>query len=309
MTSSLGRILVMVVAAGGCAGPATPAAPAAPPETPAPTVTDAAPAVILELPGDDLVAGWRRAEPATTFTASQLYDHIDGGAELFLELGFARVTVQPYRNGDRELTVDAYRMSDPLAARAIFLASQGDGQRSAELAADHRAGRYQLAFHKDRYYVLVSNPAGAKELAPAMIAMAASMAAQLPDSPVSAIIGLLPEGRVRDSLRLLRGPTGLNALYTLGEGNVLGLGGDTVAVAASYRGAGDVPLLRLAVEYPSPAAADAAFANLSAHLDPYLEVTTRAKARLVFEDYAGRWGEVATTDRRIDITLNLPAPP
>ncbi|HPB73006.1 MAG TPA: hypothetical protein PLX71_08505, partial [Phycicoccus sp.] len=54
-----------------------------------------------------------------------LYNYIDGGAELFLEFGFEACTVQQYKRGADEAVMEVYRMDDPVAARGIYLMKCG----------------------------------------------------------------------------------------------------------------------------------------------------------------------------------------
>ena len=48
----------------------------------------------IRVPQDDFVAGWKRAEKPKVFAKKELFNYIDGGAELFLELGFENLVVQ-----------------------------------------------------------------------------------------------------------------------------------------------------------------------------------------------------------------------
>jgi len=262
------------------------------------------------LPGDDEVVGWRRAEPERRYSGSGLYGHIDGGAELFLELGFEEVRVQSYRRGEDELTVEFYRMRDEIAAVGAYLANQGEPRRDATFAERLRIGSRQLVFQKGRYYVLITNYAGKRELAPAMLEFAHAVAAKLPRGAAVALLDLLPaKDRVAGSQRLIRGRTGLEAIVTLGAGDILLLGGKVTAVAASYRGAGGSTYTRILVLYAAPPDARAAFRNLIANLDSYLEVADKTDTRLVFRDFAGKWGEAAVRNRRLDIRVRLDARP
>ena len=49
-------------------------------------------------------------------TRSDQPQRINGGAELFLELGFEQLTIQKYKDGAQELGVEAYRMTDATAS-------------------------------------------------------------------------------------------------------------------------------------------------------------------------------------------------
>ena len=58
-----------------------------------PVVTSAESPTEPVLPADGFEAGWTRAEKTRTFYKNDLYGHIDGGAELFLEFGFEKLRV------------------------------------------------------------------------------------------------------------------------------------------------------------------------------------------------------------------------
>jgi hypothetical protein len=61
----------------------------------------------------------------------------------------------------------------------------------------------------------------------------------------------------------------------------------------------------IVAEYPTPAAATAAFAHLTGHLDSYLKPSTRTATRLVFEDFEKKHGIVTVSGKRIEIRLHL----
>ena len=57
------------------------------------------------VPEDGTPAGFRRAEAPKVFAGAELYGHIDGGAEIFLELGFDALTLARFRRGDAEIVL------------------------------------------------------------------------------------------------------------------------------------------------------------------------------------------------------------
>ena len=66
------------------------------------------------LPPSGFLGSWNLEGKPRLFPGSELYGHIDGGAEIFFEFGFQEATVQRYRSPAGELVVECYRMSDPL---------------------------------------------------------------------------------------------------------------------------------------------------------------------------------------------------
>jgi len=261
------------------------------------------------LPLDGFSGAWKKNGPMRVFTSEDLYGHINGGAEAFLELGFEQLTVQKYRDGANELTVDLYRMTDPTAARGIYLARCGKETPVPGLRERHTSSRHQILLQRGRYYLVLSNTAGGAANAPALAKAAQAMVVRMPADAQVPALGLLRQpGLVPGSARLIRGPVGLQALYTLGDGDILQLGGRVTAVAGDYKDASGSSTLLL-VDYPTPAAAAAAFTHLKANLDTYLKATSATDAKLVFQDYDKKFGVASVAARRLEVRLHLTKPP
>jgi hypothetical protein len=253
--------------------------------------------------------GWKRSGPPRVFTQADLYGYIDGGAELFLELGFDQLTLQKYKSGANEVGVEIYRMADPAAATGIYLAKSGRETPDAGLRERHTAGRHQLMMLRNRYFVIVNNIGGNRAVAPELVKFGGQVAAKAPpNQPVPALALLPPSGLDKSSVRLARGTYGLQAVYTLGEGDILQQGGKVVAAIGNYKDATGTYTM-IAVEYLDAAAAKKAFAYVQAHLDEYLKPTSKTETRLVFQDYAKKYGVVALNGRRLEIKVKLGAPP
>lgn len=254
------------------------------------------------------VAGWAFTAPARVFRGAELYGHIDGGAELYLELGFEEATVRELARNGAVLEVELYRMTDPLAALGAYLARCGQETPAEGLPDRHTAGRHQLLAWRERFVLVVNNPTGAAALAPALVEVARELASRLPAAPALDPFAALPAaGRVAGSERIVRGPVGLGAFVTLGDGDVLRLGGAGMAVAARYdAGAPEGPGILLVADYASETAARAAFAYLGSHLDPSIAATRRGGDDLEVRDWAGASGTVRVAGRRIAVRFGLP---
>ncbi len=263
------------------------------------------------VPPDGLREGWARSEAVRVFNGADLYGHIDGGAEIFLELGFDALTLARYRHGEDELVLEIYRMGDPIAAWGIYLAKCGKETPDPSFAERHTAGRYQLAFVKGRYYVLVNNDAGTPEVAKLLLDVGRLVAAGIPAADRPPILDRLPkDGLVPSSVRLIRGRFGLQAVAgTLGDGDLLLLGGKLTAVAGEYRQEGGDRRTLVHADYPSSDSAVAAYANVRGHLDPLLKVLSSGEARFTFQDAAGRFGAVTRDGSHLIVDLDLAAKP
>jgi hypothetical protein len=258
-------------------------------------------------PPDGFQGVWKRGE-RLLFTGPELYSHIDGGAEVFLELGFDRLEVQRFVSPAGEVAVELYRMTDPEAALGIYLLKCGPETRHPGLADRHTLNPYQLQLVRGSAYLSVNRSAG-EAGGEELVALAREVVARLPAGDGGAAFSRLPtEGRVAGSERIVRGPFTLQEVVTLGEGDVLQLGGKVTAVAADFTGPGGTST-RLVAAYPDQAAASAALANLRQHLDPYLEVVAQEADRFVYRDNAGRFGVVERRAERLELEANLASPP
>ncbi|MGD1146629.1 MAG: DUF6599 family protein [Thermoanaerobaculaceae bacterium] len=265
-------------------------------------------------PSSGSLKGWNPEGPAKVFAGSGLYGHIDGGAEIFFEFGFEELTVQRYSNGRGSIDVEIYRMTDPTAALGIYL--QRCGNRCEEPVI-HRGfptytswGRTQFMASQNRFLVIITADSGDQRTVTALSAFASDVARRLPPGRPPDPGDRLPPGSVTGSVRVIRGPLALQAIITLGEGDVLQLRSTVTAIAADYATASGQPACTLIlVDYPDQAAAITAFAHLRGNLDPEIRVLGGDEQAFVFRDYGGKFGSAVVTDRRLTLRLNLQTEP
>jgi hypothetical protein len=265
----------------------------------------------FKLPGNGFFPGWKTNGAPRTFIKADLFNYIDGGAELFLEFGFERVTVQRYSKDKAEIVLEAYEMAGPDAALGIYLMKCGSETPLPGVPARNSSEAAQFTILKGKYFVLIDNPDGDKGLAPAMTALATEFLAQVPSpAPDPRLWEPLPkEKRIAGSERLIRGPIGLQPYYTFGEGDILGMGGRLFGVLANYDEGGGQASTRLAVVYPAAAEARNVFLGLRANLDPYLKILDARETAFSFVDFRERYGIARWTGAKLDIAFNLPVRP
>jgi len=265
----------------------------------------AAPATI-EFPVDGFFPGWDRSGAPETYSPSALYNVIDGGAELFLEMGFIDLRIQTYANAGAEIAVEDYRMESAAAALGIYLLKCSRETPLAEIAARNSGDRFQFALLRNDHFIFINNFSGREDLLPVMTALAQRLIAAIPAGEAVRELDILPQtDQVPGSGLLLRGPYSLQALYTLGEGDMLQLNGRIFAAAAAYRaGAGPGHTLIVA-PYADAVTAAGAFANLRRNLDPYHKVLEAGDDFFVFQDFQNLFGVATVRDRRIEVRVKL----
>lgn len=264
----------------------------------------AVPALAGDFPADGFVPGWKRSGPVEAYNPSALYNVIDGGAELFLEMGFAELRMQKYAGDGAEIAVEAYRMESPAAALGIYLLKCGRETPLAEIGARNTGDAFQVALVQGDHFFFINNFSGRRELLPVMAELARRLARTVPAAAVSELDVLPPQGMVPGSALLLRGPYSLQAVYTLGEGDVLRLEGKRFAAAAAYR-EGDGEHTRIVAPYENEERAGQAFASLRRNLDPYLRLLGEGERHVEFQDFQNLFGRAEWRGRQIEIRVRM----
>jgi hypothetical protein len=251
---------------------------------------------------------WSTAAAPRIFSSADLYGAINGGAELFLELGFERLTQQKLKGPGGDVQVDLYRMKDADAALGIYLVKSGKPTPDPALALRHTVNRHQLMYVRGRHFGLLTRASAGSSAD--LVALARAQASLIPDAASSDGFALLPKaGRIAGSERILRGPVSLQTLYSLGEGDVLQLAGRRTALAAEFEDKARGKHILIVAPYASGAEARAALVNLRKDLDPYLDVRVDTAARLVFEDFEHLFGEARLEGPRLLVRLRLRSKP
>lgn len=87
------------------------------------------------------------------FGPDALFDHINGGAEVYLEKGFRELAVGLYvLTGGTEAMAEVYTMESPSAATEMFALEQGSGEAGV-LGEEASVGSQSVAFRRGPHYV------------------------------------------------------------------------------------------------------------------------------------------------------------
>ena len=257
-------------------------------------------------PADGFFPGWKRSGPVETYAPAALYNVIDGGAELFLEMGFVDLRIQKYAGAGAEIAVEAYRMENAAAALGIYLLKCSRETPLPGIGERHSGDRFQVALLKNNYFIFINNFSGREDLLPVMTALAQRIVAAIPPGEPVRELDILPAAdQVPGSGLLLRGPYSLQAVYTLGDGDVLQLEGKIFAAAAVYRDAAGPSHTLIVAPYADAAGAAGAFANLRRNLDPYHKVLEAGDDFFVFQDFQNLFGVAEVRGQRIEIRVKL----
>ncbi len=177
------------------------------------------------LPESGEVAGWNKHRVLLHYEGEDLYEYIDGGAEIYHEYGFVQVVVQDYvSDADKSVSVEIFEMASPASAYGIYtFKTHSKGQRIC-VGADAQLADYYLNFWKGPILVTITGFDETEETRAGLLNIAKSVNSKMPvggDRPH--IVSFLPEGDLAaQGLKYFTGFLGLRNSYPFFELNIVG---------------------------------------------------------------------------------------
>lgn len=94
------------------------------------------------------------------FNGESLYGYIDGGADLYMEYGFAAVQVVEFTHLKGKYKIEIYRMNNPESAFGIFSVSRFRCRNRPDFTLLTCQNKYQLQICSGQYYISIINGSG-----------------------------------------------------------------------------------------------------------------------------------------------------
>ncbi|MBN2029172.1 hypothetical protein JW824_02910 [bacterium] len=186
-------------------------------------------------PGPGFEKGWSWEGKPIHYVPENLYDYINGEAELYHAYGFQECATLTYFWGspdDTSFVVDIYDMGTPINAFGLYSIYRHPGYRYETIGAEAVVSAFGIKYYQGPYVVELKAGDSSEKTQGAMQAVAKLVSERIPDSTqVPNLITLLPlEGQVDKTLRytanemLNQGflPAGLEATYRIGDEEVMG---------------------------------------------------------------------------------------
>lgn len=243
------------------------------------------------------INGWNLDGDVRIYTPDNLFEYINGGAELYISYGFERLWVRKYTRADYpEISVDIFDMGHPYRAFGVYSHGRETDDRLVGQGGEYNSGL--LTFWQDRYYTSVlvyPEDDASRETVLHLGRAIATAIGRRGDAPP--LLNRLPaDGLEHSSVRYILHHAWINGFYYISDQNILNINRETEAVLAKYR-SGKSPLYLLLVSYPNQAAARLARTKFS---DAFLfDAATGIKQ---IED--GRWAGCRLEANRVWIVLN-----
>ncbi len=159
------------------------------------------------LPSEEEVSGWESPSPPRFFEPDNLWEYINGQAELYLGYGFQLVVTSDYtsREDSSSLVVDIYLMESPHHAFGIYAAERTPEDNFIDVGVQGYVGGNILNFWKGPYYVKLTSFQSSPSAEEVLIRFSRVIADKIPGSySEPELFACFPEkNRVRMSERYI----------------------------------------------------------------------------------------------------------
>ncbi|MDR2056749.1 MAG: hypothetical protein LBP83_00390 [Dysgonamonadaceae bacterium] len=208
------------------------------------------------------------------YIGKELYDYINGGAELYLSYGLASMTGCKYI-GDNDLpqvTVEIYEMTSSFNAFGVY--TQSRDKEEQDYGQGSQSFPDFILFWKDRYFVIVNTMEVTSESEKAIKYLAGLIDKSIPETgKIPPITRCLPEeGLVSAGFLYFHHYIWLNAYFFIADYDIININEKTDAILAKYGDANARSYL-LIVEYPDEKEAMEACEHLRKKYAPELSAT------------------------------------
>lgn len=105
---------------------------------------------------ENSLGAWNRAAPAEVYDKDNVFELINGEAELYFPYGFKRVVAAEYAQAaDAETTVsvEVYELASLLDAFGVYSNYRDEESKTADVGAEAVAGSTQVMFYQDVFFV------------------------------------------------------------------------------------------------------------------------------------------------------------
>jgi len=207
----------------------------------------------------DKVLDWKSSGKDMIYGRPNLFDYMDGGAEVYLAFDFREVFVRKFVDASgNEIHLDIYDMGSSREAFGIFSFDRQDPE--AGIGQDSEYGPGLLKFRQGRYFVSITVSGDEKAAEKAVLELGKAVAPKLgPAGEPPDLLKCLPSaGLKKNRTSYFHDAVHLSNRYFVSSENILHLDAATECVFAEYAGGPRESGALLVVRYPDAAKAQAA---------------------------------------------------
>jgi len=137
---------------------------------------------ILSLLPSETKSCQKKAKPEF-YAKSQLYDYIDGGAEVFFKYGFDSLVRQEYCFEDNSIVLEIYKMASSKSAAGIYSYNRNPEFPPISIGTEGGDEGSRILFWEDKYYVIVQTFDSSPKVKPILLSLAKTVSAKISGIP------------------------------------------------------------------------------------------------------------------------------
>lgn len=143
------------------------------------------------LPDPSEVGATRTGEQK--FYSSDLYQYIDGGADVYLDYGLVAMIHQEYKSSSTDFTLDIYNLGSPANAFGIYAAESSPDYQFLPIGAEGYGTNEILNFLQGEFYVKLSAFSDKEKTGPALERFAREVSRRIgPSTTMPEFLSLFP---------------------------------------------------------------------------------------------------------------------
>ncbi len=184
------------------------------------------------------IHGWYLENPTPDlYNAENLYDYIDGNAEVYRALGVKQVLVYRYKkNNKEEIVVDIFDMGSSASAYGAYHNDIRD-LPDANIGAESELMSNSLTFWKDKYFIVITGIGESDDMKKTIIEIGKIIDKKIPNKgePPN-IVNLLPkEGLVKSEIHYFKNYDLLKVRFYLSDEDPFQLKDNCEGIVARYK--------------------------------------------------------------------------
>jgi len=199
----------------------------------------------------DTLNGWSAAKTVPLLSPKDLYEYMDGGAELYLSYGFGEALSRTYSStSNPEVVVEIYDLLESRNAFGVF--TQVREKESLLFGQAAYAIPGALLFWKNRYYISISAWEPSIQADKFISEIAAFINSKITaEGQIPEVVSLLPpEGMIPSGFHYFHHPVWVNSYFFITDENIFAIDDKTDAVIARYEEREDQRKYLLIIRYP-----------------------------------------------------------
>ncbi len=243
---------------------------------------------------------WNPVDTVQVFVGQDLYELINGGAEIYHEYGFNRVAAREYTNGDKSIMVELFEMTDALSTYGMYSFKTGKSGEDVSVGNEGLLSDYYLNFREGKYLVTVTGYDSETATVQGLIRVSNEIAERIKgieDVPEDMLAMLEPEGLVERSVVYIEGPLALQNTYHFG-GDIFGVTEGIIGDYGSY--------YQIFIKYPGEVERKEGFKKVKESLrnSPILKTYSEAKDFCTAIDKKDRRIKITEWGNTLSITIS-----